>query len=700
MTSTCARQTKPYDTRRAHEPSRGTLRVALVVALLLAVPVVAIGSESPVGLFDAYGHPKLGPAGPASGETVKISNLTLKFDSGSIAPVIVGTEPIGLFFRGKGSFSYQSVDPRESGIVLFEAKKLDRKAKKNGDGSVTLSGQFERLYLMTGGIALPEVKPGQIDGGPLADAFREHREEFKNVRWTPPAHLIARQRIDEPASPVAVALFSGSGRFGYVLDTIDAREERLYALITQSGLFDYPELRDALFPVRISEQPVGRKREDFLQPRFLLVDLDYTLVAGEKAEGKLSITETLLPRRVPQSVFRFDLLSGVWDSDGKYRRFNIDSVTDESGAKLPFEFDHDSVIVRTAAKQPVDEPVVIRFEISGDFLFRPDNDSFWQLGTEAWYPQNDWNGQYATVHSVVKVKKPWVAFAPGTTVGRREEGEFNVLESLVEKPVQYTVVHAGRYLVYEEKFGDLTIRVAPYAIHNERAMKQLASLSNRIIRFYETFLGPFPFKELNIIEINDLGFGQAPPGTMFITREAFNPLIDIRSRVYSKGINQRFAHEIAHQYWGHVVKKGSAEEQWLSEAFAEYCSALVVKEIDGEGGYNKLVAEWRGDADRSNDVASIAMANRIAIPSDPGKAGEHRFDLLYSKGAYILAALRKEVGEEKFLLFLRNLQGQYAWRFVTTKDVAIVMQRIDGGKDYKPFFERYYWGTEMPKMEK
>jgi len=364
-------QSSPH--RLAARFPRRLARVAAAFSFLLLAPMAPLHADPASDLFEAYEHPILGLAATATGMTVKVSNLTLQFDSGAVAPVLAAGERIGIFFRGEGRFTYQSIDPLESGIVLFEAKKLDRDAKKNADGSVTVSGKFERLYLQAGGVVLPELPAAEAGRGALLDAFREHREEFGNTRWTPPSHLLIRQKLDEPNARVAVAQFSGSGRYGYVLDTIESHDERLYALITQSGLFDYPELRGALFPVTISEQPVGRKRGDFVQPRYLLVDLDYTLVAGEKAEAKLSVTETLLPRKLPQSVFRFDLLTGVWDSDGKYRRYRIDSVTDASGAKLPYHFDHNSVLVRMPSKLPADEPAVIRFEISGDFLFRPDN---------------------------------------------------------------------------------------------------------------------------------------------------------------------------------------------------------------------------------------------------------------------------------------------------------------------------------------
>lgn len=77
--------------------------------------------------------------------------------------------------------------------------------------------------------------------------------------------------------------------------------------------------------------------------------------------------------------------------------------------------------------------------------------------------------------------------------------------------------------------------------------------------------------------MNAYAWGQAPPGMMFITKEAFNPLINATGRYYSKGVNQRFAHEIAHQDWGFVVKMGSREEQWITEAFSEFATILPGK---------------------------------------------------------------------------------------------------------------------------
>jgi aminopeptidase N len=347
------------------------------------------------------------------------------------------------------------------------------------------------------------------------------------------------------------------------------------------------------------------------------------------------------------------------------------------------------------------EPAKIRFEISGDFLIRPAGDNFWLLGVKPWFPQPDFGAQYFTLRTTTRVKRPFIAFAPGKTVSRRTEGDENVLETKVDNPVQFAIVLAGRYEFEEETREGVTVRVASYGMKNGRAIKQLTDLAFGIIAYYQTFLGPFPFPEFNILEINDFGFGQAPPGVVFITKEAFNPLggesgigeISL-NQLFSQGANERFAHEIAHQYWAHVVKMPSEEEQWLSESFAEYCAALFLKHFKGQATYDNLVRGWRARAADATGVAPIPLGSRV-YNSDSLTRFLIRTGLIYDKGAYLLATLHKELGDQTFLTFLKSYQKSFRWKFGSTRNVAGLLQWLTK-KDYAPFFEANYWGTGLP----
>lgn len=166
--------------------------------------------------------------------------------------------------------------------------------------------------------------------------------------------------------------------------------------------------------------------------------------------------------------------------------------------------------------------------------------------------------------------------------------------------------------------------------------------------------------------------------------------------VDSRGMNEVFAHEIAHQYWGHVVKMPSFEEQWITESFADYCAALFMKAYKGEAEYKSIVRKWRGRATFAGSDIPIPLANNVYVSSDVTTPAHIRYGLLYNKGPALLYALHKELGDEAFFTFLKSYQKSFAWKFGSTKNVAGLLQYMTK-KDYMPFFDKYYWGTEMPK---
>jgi peptidase M1-like protein len=624
---------------------------------------------------------------PVKDVAFTVGHLKLKLASGSAARVLAGSEPVGIFFKGSGSFEYELAEPTEIPAVRSNVKAESHFAM---NGTV-LSEPFDDVFIAASGVALPAISG---TGRPsLAETFDAHEALFARAMSASPVHDLALQKFGVPAGAYARVEFSGGpDTLAYTFDGVDSKEESLVLLRGPHSAQDDKRLGQRLFGVTLSSQPVGHDRKSFVRPLFTLTGIDYTLTAdGDNA--KLDITETLVRANPSQNVIRFAMEDELFDRANRpTRKFNVRGVTDEQGRALPYDHSFTSLIVGLDGVQG--PAFKLRFSIDGDFLVREGGDNAWQLGTFPWFPQpSSWAAQSYTVHSIVKVKKPFVPFAPGKTAGRREEGDYNVVETSIDHPVQFAIVQAGKYTIVEDTRNGRTLRVASYGIPRPRASKQLIDLAFGLIDYYEYFLGPFPFPEYNIIQVNDYGWGQAPPATMFITNEAFDPVIDEEAQFFSEGINERFAHEIAHQYWAHVVKMPSPEEQWLTESFAEYSAALALKKFKGDAVYNRLVNSWRSRGKEATAVAPIPYANRIA--GDPRSAFVYRFGLLYAKGPYLLYSLHKQMGDTQFLTFMKSYQKSFQWKFGTTNDVAGLLQFMTK-TDYRPFFDQYFWGTSMP----
>ena len=666
---------------------------ALLFATLFVCSAVSGVAATPADVLRDLRTPALGAPGAVSNVAVRIGHLKLTLASGSAAKLTAGGEPVGLFFKGTGSFEYIA-EATEMPIVARNVKS-DSKAKIDG---ATISDEISEVLILSAGEPLPAI--GETGGAALADALKTHQELFDRARIPPASHVIAPAKFGLAGKAFVAEIVTPRDNFVYTFDSADAQEEWLLSIHPFTSFISDKRAQAWLVPTAVSAQPVGRDIKTYPRPPFTVTALDYSLVAdGDNA--RLEVTETIVPRVAGQQVLRFNLSDELIVVANKPpRTVNLRSATDEQGRALPTVQEKEDLLVVLAA--PASQPFKLKFVIDGDFLIREGGDNAWQLANFDWFPQpSNWAGRHYTVHSVVKVKKPFVPIVPGDTVSRKEEGDYTVVESVIDKPIDFPNVQAGKYTLIEETRDGLTIRVASYGMRNDRAAKTLIDLAYGIIDYYEVFLGAFPWKEFNIVQVNTYGYGQAPAATMFITNEAFNPIKPpadegflSAEQVFSQGINERFAHEIAHQYWGHVVKMPSPEEQWLTETFAEYSAALALKKLRGDAIFNRIVNTWRGRAAQSASVAPIPYANRIG--GDRGLAGAARTNLLYNKGPLLLAAIDKKIGAEKFLVFMKSYQKSFQWKFGTTKDVAGLLGFMTK-EDWMPFFDQYYWGTQTPQ---
>ena len=677
---------------------------ALLVALGAALgtaPAVA-DAASLKDLVDRYGHPTLGAESrDASGMRFSLGHLSLRGESGRVVPVLAGQETVGFFFSGSGTFEYSSSDSVEQIVMAHNVSKATDLKPATTGGSVALTGHVDHALILSAGRPAGELPAAGAEavapGSDLAREFADHREKFLRDRGGPAALDFAERALNAPQRSLVRVEMSGGDDLVYVHDMVTRRSETLYAL-TKTLSHD-ADLKKYLWPVTLSEQMIERNRRDPLPSRLDLVSVALEVAASAGDSASLKVTETLVPRREPARVLRLSLYNEDYASVNigavEPRVCRLKSVTDATGASLPFVHQSDVLLVELPAPQPMDQPIRLTFQIEGNILIRPGGDNYWILGQGPSFPQPEFVGQNYTLGAVVRVKKPYVPFASGRVVSRREEGDDNVVETRMDQPDRFAIVMAGSYQYAEETRDGLTVRVASYAGRNELAIKQLTDLAFGIVKFYEPFLGPFPWSDFTIIEINSYGWGQAPPGAMFITREAFESRLDDLAWLYTSGINERFAHEIAHQYWGHAVNWPNDEEQWLSEAFSEYCAALFVKRAMGKVEFESLVATWRTNAKRASKLSTLPLADRISMPLDPDEAFRMRNFLLYDKGALILRRLHEELGDQVFLTFLKSYQKSFRGRTGTTRDVAGLLKVLTK-KDYTSFLESYYWGPQVP----
>ena len=108
-----------------------------------------------------------------------------------------------------------------------------------------------------------------------------------------------------------------------------------------------------------------------------------------------------------------------------------------------------------------------------------------------------------------------------------------------------------------------------------------------------------------------------------------------------------------------------------------------------------MINEWKRKANISTNASTIPTANRLRGDN----AFMDRTYLVYDKGAYLLSQLHKQLGDEKFLTFLKSYQKTFNFKYGTTAHVAGMLQFVTK-QDFNSYFDQNFWGTGMPEQKK
>jgi hypothetical protein len=625
--------------------------------------------------------------------TFNVGHATFFIEDGLGSEIRLGDKVVGLFIKGDGLVDYTSELSMEAAVLKYNLEGSSTLHPKSVEGGTNIQDKFSEIAIWALGQELPSLGDQKLpdEAKALAFAFEIHQSRFvdESTKQNKVPQFLSLQALNRPKLPaIEVQCHGGKADWDYSYDRFQALEERLYLAAGQKRSL-------------ISWQPIGWHAKEVLAPDISLVNADLNLQVRERLErtvlGHLTAKITLVAHRKGLRAIPLDLVKG----DPPDNEHQLISVVDALGKPVGFDHRLDQVVLFLDQPLETEKPTEFTFEIEKPLAVLYSSADYWEMGVYAWFPMpGTWNAQSFTVHAVMTVPKPYLPIMGGDTIRRVEEKKQTTLEVRIDKPIQFFTMHAGNYLMAEEKAGNLTVRVASSKTLGGHE-KKLANLAIKMIQGYESFLGPFPMKEFNIIQRPTYGHGQAPAGVMAITSEAFQPLSDVINQAYSKGVTHRFAHEIAHQWWGTLIKMPTEKEQWITESFAEYCSALMLMNTKNQGkpAYDRLWEGWERQAGEASSISSIAMANHIANLNTPQLSFANRTALVYDKGALMLGHIHKAIGDKAFGTFLRGMTRAFAWQSTSTLDIQDGLKEVSG-QDFAPFFDKYFWGTEkLPPLK-
>lgn len=239
-------------------------------------------------------------------------------------------------------------------------------------------------------------------------------------------------------------------------------------------------------------------------------------------------------------------------------------------------------------------------------------------------------------------------------------------------------------------------------------------------RIYNSFFGKLPYSRMAMTQQPAGFFGQAWPTLVYMPYVAFIDATQRYQLLGNAGATSTFwqyvgPHELAHQWWGHIIGWSSYHDQWMSEGFSEFSASLFVqyvrkdesKFIEFWEDQRKLIIQSKESTKgrKPYTVGPVTQGYRLST----GKTGDVARYMIYPKGAYILHMLRmmmfdpQQGGDARFQVMMADFVKTHFNKDVTTEDFKRIVDKhmppnmnLGGNGHMGWYFDQWVYGTEIP----
>lgn len=326
-------------------------------------------------------------------------------------------------------------------------------------------------------------------------------------------------------------------------------------------------------------------------------------------------------------------------------------------------------------------------------------------GSDLWFPVKDHPSDKPETTSLhFTVPEPLVAASNGRlqSVVKNADGT-RTFSWFVSQPISnYNIaLNVAPYKLIEDKMQSIagdTIPIQFYVLpeHYEKG-QSLVDKTKDYVRFFEEYLGPFPFRadKLGITETPHLGMEHQS-----ITAYGNEFKYD------KNGFDWLMFHELGHEWWANLVTARDWNDFWIHEGFQSFMDSLWAEKKNGR---EQFVKSLPNRIKNTNNIKALApreartTTEMYFIPPDYVRSDGD----VYGKGALVLNSLRGLLGDEVFFKVLRRMayadpkmekvtSGKQI-RLVTTDDFLRIAEKVSG-KDLDWFFEVYVRQPALPKL--
>jgi len=222
----------------------------------------------------------------------------------------------------------------------------------------------------------------------------------------------------------------------------------------------------------------------------------------------------------------------------------------------------------------------------------------WALTDVAQSGAYPWFFPAADYEAVIRVSGKYALCSTGKAVNTARQGEETVYQIAASAARDFAFC-VTRHEKSAEKTTESGVRVSARAQYNDRC-RDLVNDAAELIDFYEDYLGPFPFEELELVQTTLTGEPSVHAGLIMVDTALFSGK--------KAEMETRLAYAVARQWLGCSVGAGFADDRDLLTPLAQYMAYLYLDQTNSASADTAL--NWTG-AKTMKDIRTAIGTSRF-----------------------------------------------------------------------------------------
>lgn len=266
-----------------------------------------------------------------------------------------------------------------------------------------------------------------------------------------------------------------------------------------------------------------------------------------------------------------------------------------------------------------------------------------------------------------------VLVGSGREIDRQQIGDRQIVNFEAGPVRDFYLAASPDYQVVTKEADGVTLRF--YARANLREGAEAAlDVAAKSLKVYGERYAPYLYTELDFVSTPTYALGIEYPGMIAITEGIIDP-----DHGY---LEATVAHEVGHQWFYNLVGNDQLDDPWLDESLTQFATLQYFTDSygrsGGEGFRQDLETRWSWVGNKN---IPVGLPVREYSDAEYGA-------IVYGRGGLFFEALRDEMGQEQFDIFLKQYVKNNAWDIATPeklKEEAEVQCRCD----LTPLFEAW-----------